>query len=264
MPITIRDPGLDGVLGNADDGAGIPGFNLSAAAIAAGVRNLVTNLPGDARVPHAGVLGQQAAVRPLVAAGFVCDAVERGPGDRLLRQQPPLADDAVNPERSDQHRERGRYKFTMWTAKVNGSYDAPWGIRLTPALRVQQGQPYGRTFLAGAANGINYGSQRILAEPIDSQRQDNIVILDIRTEKSFSSGAARIGLFCDIYNMTNSNAAQNIGWNSGIIVSASGLDHRTAHHALRHEVRLVVPFANGSRHDADSQRRGRRALPARR
>ncbi len=48
VPITIRDPGPDGVLGNADDGAGIPGFNLSAAAIAAGVRNLTTNLPGSA------------------------------------------------------------------------------------------------------------------------------------------------------------------------------------------------------------------------
>ena len=110
----------------------------------------------------------------------------------------------------------GRYEFTMWTAKVNGSFDAPWGIRLTPALRVQQGQPFGRTFLAGAANGINYGSQRILAEPLDSQRQDDIIILDIRAEKSFRTGSRRIAVFFDIYNLTNSNAAQNINWNSGI------------------------------------------------
>ena len=79
----------------------------------------------------------------------------------------------------------------MWTAKVNGSYDAAWGIRLTPALRFQQGQPFGRTFLAGAANGINYGTQRILAEPIDSQRQDDIAILDIRAEKFFRPGGGR-------------------------------------------------------------------------
>ncbi|MDH4066752.1 MAG: hypothetical protein OEW19_20315, partial [Acidobacteriota bacterium] len=110
----------------------------------------------------------------------------------------------------------GRYEFTMWTMKINGSYDAPYGIRITPALRFQQGQPYGRTFLAGAANGINYGTQRILAEPIDSRRQDNISIIDVRIEKFFTLAAnRRFGVFADVYNLTNADAAQNITWNSG-------------------------------------------------
>ena len=83
-------------------------------------------------------------------------------------------------------------------------------------LRFQQGQPFGRTFLAGAANGINYGSQRILAEPIDAQRQDDIAILDIRAEKFFTLATSRrLGLFADVYNLTNSDAAQNITWNAG-------------------------------------------------
>ena len=60
-----------------------------------------------------------------------------------------------------------------------------WDIILTPALRVQSGQPFGRTFNAGAANGINYGSQRILAEPLGTRKQDDIVILDLRAEKRF-------------------------------------------------------------------------------
>jgi len=85
----------------------------------------------------------------------------------------------------------------------------------TPALRVQQGQAHGRTFLAGNANGINYGTQRILAEPIDSRRQDTITILDIRTEKTFTVARGRLGLFVDVYNLTNSDAAQNISWGSG-------------------------------------------------
>mgnify|MGYP000520595529 CR=1 FL=1 len=110
----------------------------------------------------------------------------------------------------------GRYDFTMWTAKINGSYDAGWGIRVTPALRFQQGQPYGRTFLAGAANGINYGTQRILAEPIDSRRQDDISILDVRMEKGFTmANNRRLGVLLDVYNLTNSKAAQNINWGSG-------------------------------------------------
>jgi hypothetical protein len=110
----------------------------------------------------------------------------------------------------------GRFDFTMWTAKVNGSYEAPWGVRITPALRFQQGQPYGRTFLAGAANGINYGTQRILAEPLGTRRMDNITLLDVRLEKSVGLPSnRRIGLFVDAYNLTNTDAAQNITWNSG-------------------------------------------------
>ena len=112
--------------------------------------------------------------------------------------------------------DNGRFKFTMWTAKINGSYDAGWGVRITPALRFQQGQPYGRTFNAGAANGINYGTQRILAEPIDSRRQDNIMILDLRMEKSVALGQGhKLGILVDVYNLTNSDAAQNINWGSG-------------------------------------------------
>ena len=91
------------------------------------------------------------------------------------------------------------------------------GIRITPALRFQQGQPFGRTFTGRrGANGINYGTQRILTEPIDAQRQDDIVILDIRTEKSFNLATGRrVGLFFDVYNLTNADAAQNINWGSG-------------------------------------------------
>ncbi len=110
----------------------------------------------------------------------------------------------------------------MWTAKVNGSYEAPFQIRITPALRFQSGQPYGRTILAsnafgiGGTGGINYGTQRILTEKIGARTQDDILIFDVRTEKFFNAGAGRrVGLFFDVYNLTNSKAEQNITWNSG-------------------------------------------------
>ena len=59
-------------------------------------------------------------------------------------------------------------------------------------------------------------SQRILMEKIGTRKQDDILILDIRAEKFFNVGAARrIGLFLDVYNLTNSDAQQNITWNAG-------------------------------------------------
>jgi len=110
----------------------------------------------------------------------------------------------------------GRYKFTTYSAKVNGTFRTRYDIRLTPALRFQSGQPYGRTINAGAALGINYGTQRILVEPIDTRRQDNITVFDIRVEKDFKLfGNRSFAPFMDLYNIGNSDAASNIAWASG-------------------------------------------------
>ena len=215
VPITIRDPGPDGVLNTADDGAGIPGFNLSAAALATPVRNVTTNLPGKGQYQTIEFSATKRQAGKWSLQGSVSQRWNKdhdngyfGNNLRALTT-PSTANDLINTD-------GGRYNFTMWTMKINGSYDAPYGIRITPALRFQQGQPFGRTFLAGAANGINYGTQRILAESISSQRQDNIAIVDIRAEKFFRfSAGRRLGVFGDVYNLTNSDAAQNITWNSG-------------------------------------------------
>jgi hypothetical protein len=214
VPITIRDPGVDGVLGNADDGPGIPGFNLNAAALALGVNNIVTNLPGDAEYQTLEFSAtKRQSGRWSLQVGFGIRWVEDQEnvyfGNNLRTvTTPSTANDFINTD-------GGRYSFTGWGLKLNGSYDAPYSIRITPALRFQQGQSFGRTFLANVNNGINYGTQRILAEPIDSRRQDDITILDVRVEKSFNLGSRRFGVFTDVYNLFNSGAAQNIGWNSG-------------------------------------------------
>jgi len=106
----------------------------------------------------------------------------------------------------------GRYVFGLWSAKINGTIDARWGLRLTPAIRLQSGQPYGRTFNAS----MNYGNQTILAEPFGTRRQDNIVLVDTRIEKLFKVTAGpTLSVFVDGYNLTNANPAANINWVSG-------------------------------------------------
>ncbi len=215
VPITIRDPGPDGVLGSSDDGAAIPGFNLNPANLALPVLNLTTNLPGKGEYHTVEFQAtKRQAGRWSLSAAFAKrwnkdhETAYFGQNLRSITT-PSTMNDLINTT-------DGRFDFSMWTAKVNGSYEAPWGVRVTPALRFQQGQPYGRTFLAGAANGINYGTQRILAEPIDTRRMDNITLLDVRLEKFINFAAGRrLGLFLDAYNLTNTDAAQNITWNSG-------------------------------------------------
>lgn len=100
------------------------------------------------------------------------------------------------------------------TAKVHGTYEAPAHVKITPIVRVQSGQPYGRTFLATLPNFG--GSVRVLAEPIGTRQQDNIVIFDVRAEKVFRFGGTRsVSGFLDLFNLLNANSEQNITWSSG-------------------------------------------------
>jgi hypothetical protein len=125
-----------------------------------------------------------------------------------VRQNPyPLTpNDLINAGRN------GSYEFRTWSAKVYGTYEGPWGVRLTPYLRHQSGQPFGRTF----TTTLSYGNVRILAEPIGTRRMDNITIVDLRVEKDVQlSGGRRIAGFLDLFNVLNANPEQNASWSSG-------------------------------------------------
>ena len=69
---------------------------------------------------------------------------------------------------------------------------------------------------AVTTNCLNYGAQPILAEPIGTRRQDTVTLLDVRLEKRLQlAQRARLGLFFDLFNVTNSNTPVNIAWASG-------------------------------------------------
>jgi hypothetical protein len=215
VPVMIRDPGPDGVLGNGDDGAPIPGFNLNPVNLAMPVVNILHNTPGEDDFHNLEFsVNRRSLGKWSLAASYAYrwnyDNANGYFGQNLrVRQDVANPNDMINTD-------NGRYNFTNWSAKVHGTYEAPWTVRITPAVRMQAGQPFGRTISAAAANGINYGSQRILTEPISSRRQDNIIIFDIRAEKVFKVMKGQtIGLFIDGYNLTNANPSSNIQWGSG-------------------------------------------------
>jgi hypothetical protein len=203
------------VLGNGDDGAPIPGFNLNPANLAMPVVNILHNTPGVDDFHNVEFsVNRRSVGKWSLAASYAYrwnyDNANGYFGQNLrVRQDVANPNDAINTD-------NGRYNFTNWSAKVHGTYEAPWTVRITPAVRMQAGQPYGRTISAAAANGINYGSQRILTEPLSTRRQDNIIIFDIRAEKVFKVMKGQtVGLFVDGYNLTNANPSSNITWSSG-------------------------------------------------
>ncbi len=221
VPVVIRDPGPDGsFVTSADDGPNINTFNLNPANLALPVVNTLTNLDGNGEYHTVEFSANKRQTGRYSLAASFSKRWNRDHATAYFGQNlravatPSTPSDLINTD-------GGRYNFSMWTAKINGSYDAPFQIRLTPALRFQSGQPFGRTINAsnafgiGGTGGINYGTQRILTEKLGTRKQDNIAILDVRAEKYFSMpNSRRIGVFFDVYNITNSKAEQNINWTS--------------------------------------------------
>jgi hypothetical protein len=101
---------------------------------------------------------------------------------------------------------------TRWDFKVSGTYEAPYGIRISPLLRHQAGANFARTISVGAAAATAAGgifSGTIDAEPRNARRHDNITVFDVRVDKSFTLGRGlRLRGFFDLFNITNSNAVE--------------------------------------------------------
>jgi hypothetical protein len=91
--------------------------------------------------------------------------------------------------------------------RVFGTYQAKWGIVISPIYRYQLGAQFARML---TVNGLRVGSLTIPLDAPNSYRQDNIAILDTRVEKHFTFHERyQVGLFFDAFNIANSNADQN-------------------------------------------------------
>jgi len=107
---------------------------------------------------------------------------------------------------------------TTWSFKASGSYDAPKGIRLSPVLRHQSGANFARTATISVPAGSAFSaSGTAYMEPMDSNREDNIWVFDIRAEKQLNFGPkARLRLMFDAFNLANSHASETIGRATGL------------------------------------------------
>ena len=106
---------------------------------------------------------------------------------------------------------------TGWGFKASGSYDAPWNIRLTPILRHQSGVNYARTVTISVPNGSPFSASGThYVEPSNSNREDNILVVDVRAEKSINvNSRVRIRAYLDLFNLSNSHASETIARATG-------------------------------------------------
>jgi len=100
---------------------------------------------------------------------------------------------------------------TDYSFKLNGSFDLPAGIRLSPVYRFQAGTNFARTFVAT----LNYANPTLNAEPMNANRTAHVNLIDFRIDRAITIRGNRLVPFFDLYNATNSNAEQNISVSSG-------------------------------------------------
>jgi hypothetical protein len=87
----------------------------------------------------------------------------------------------------------------------------PYDLQVTPLLRHQSGNNFGRTFVGA----LNYGNPTILAEEFDAERFRNITIFDTHVEKAIRVRGTRVAGFFDVYNIFNSNPEFSFTTSSG-------------------------------------------------
>lgn len=212
QPFTFVDIGADGVRGTADDRNltlyGIP------AAVAAGLSTdqYVTNLPEFGRYKTIEVSTNKrygSRWSASVGGGYTwLNNYQDG-----YPQTPNKYPDFVNGDNR-----------TTWQLKASGSYDAPYGIRLSPILRHQSGVNFAReaTISAPAGSGLvvsggGPNATRVYVEPANANREDNIWVFDTRVEKTVKfAGNLQLRGFVDLFNLTNSHASETIGRATGL------------------------------------------------
>jgi hypothetical protein len=223
VPVTLIDPGPDGSVATTADNSTIPYLNLDDTS--RGSSQLTTNIDGyegtykTFEISANKRYSQRWSLNASLSYTWTREFGNNYYNNRFGTAISNFAFFGSFPSTPNEHTEND---YSNWNMKLSGTIDAGWDVHVTPVLKAQAGAPYGRYFSAGACsatvltNCSNYGTQLVLVEPIGTRRQDNVVVLDFRVEKTVTfAQRAKIGLFFDMFNALNANTAVNINWRSG-------------------------------------------------
>jgi hypothetical protein len=198
-PFTFVDIGVDGRSGTADDRNltmfGVPSSQASQFP----TTSVVMNLPQYSRAKTFELsLNKRYANRWSASIGGSHTWLTDFPNDYPNTPNQPGVEDT-----------------TFWNLKASGSYDGPYGIRISPVLRHQSGDNYARTLSLRAPSGL-IATGTVYAEPMNSNREDNIWVFDVRAEKTVNfTSRVRTRLFLDLFNIANSHSSETISRATG-------------------------------------------------
>jgi hypothetical protein len=201
VPFTFVDIGVDGIRNTADDRT-LPMIGLPSAGAATRfpTTQVQMNLPQYSRYKTIETsINKRYGSRWSASLGGAYTWLNDFPNGYPQNPNQPGAEDR-----------------TTWNFKASGSYDGPWGIRLSPVLRHQSGVNYARTGTLTFPAGVTATGTAIYLEPSNSNREDNVTVFDVRAEKTVTfTDRIRTRLFFDVFNITNSHASETISRATG-------------------------------------------------
>ena len=209
VPITRRDPGPDGVLGNGDDAGSITLYDYAAAyAGAAFVNNKRVNADNnDSHHSMEFTLTKRASDRWMAQVSYFAvknhrwlAGVFQNPNDEFF----PLDE------------------TWSWAGSVSASYRLPYDVSISGFLQSRAGVKGQRTNIFRTADPdggppiARNGNTTIRLEPYGAQSLSAFNVLNFRANKDFRfSGGKRIGIDFDVFNLLNSATPTGADFASG-------------------------------------------------
>ena len=209
IPMTRRDPGPDGVLNNADDGAPVTIYDFDAAYRGAAFVGNQRQASPRTNTYHSGELTvtKRSTGRWSVMASVWAtkshrwlNLIQDNPNNDLF----PLDD------------------TWSWAGNLTGSYRLPWDVQFGAYLQSKQGIKGQRTnvFRAADPDGgkalVQQTTVTVRLEPYGKQQLAAFNILNLRGSKFLRMGGTRKLQFdFDVFNVLNSNAPTAAGFASG-------------------------------------------------
>lgn len=206
QPVTVIDPGVNGVAGDADD------QSVTAYSLRQGVTTNARTV-NDNRLAQR-YDGLEATVEKRYDRGFAL--VTGYTYGRTRVDQTSLA--SPNSLINSQGESGGRRHLF----KLTGSYMLPYQVLLGGNFRWQSGLPFARSFtVAGCTasvttNCVSQGQTTILAEPRGSRELPALSTLDLRLGRFFRLGSNRFELSVDAYNVANLNTVYDVRTGTGL------------------------------------------------
>ena len=214
-PAEVTDPGRDGRVGTSDDG---PLMTIYYNHDPSAARYLLTNPPGAWRQDDA----LQLVADRRYASGWSLQASYTwgrtvGNFDNDAASNAASSDLASNGNFANPNRailSTGRTVHDRrHDVKVFGTYTVPfWDLRVSGTYRFTSGGPFARVVTSFPPETQTFA---IYAEPVGTYQEPAFSRADLRVEKTVRVQSVRLGLYGDLYNVTNRVVVARVNNTSG-------------------------------------------------
>jgi hypothetical protein len=217
IPVTNRDPGVDGKLGTADDGGLITYYEFAPSLQGAQFEELMVINDPRADATYKSV--ELAAVKRLANRWQFMASYSATKKDRPMINSLAVGSfntvTVIEAGNYNPNEEINRADRTWdYDAKLSGAYIFPADVALSANFHHFSGDPFARTVVF--EGGVTIPQIELNVEPIGSQRLPNINNLTLRVEKSFRLAAAhKVAVRLNLYNALNANPATKVRAQSG-------------------------------------------------